>query len=158
VVHEPVTFVNAPLIAKERGISVEESKASESQDYVNLIEVHATSKEETVTVAGTLVGKRDDERLVRVYGYEIDMAFNPIMVFFRYVDRPGVIGAVGTALGEAGINIANMQVGRTDKGGEALMGLTVDSPIPEDLLEAVVKDTQMRDAHLIMLDGDGPGA
>jgi D-3-phosphoglycerate dehydrogenase / 2-oxoglutarate reductase len=152
VVHEPVTFVNAPLIAKERGIGVEEAKLSESQDYVNLVEVHATSKDETVAVAGTLVGKRDDERLVRVYGYEIDMAFAPIMVFFRYVDRPGVIGAVGTALGEAGINIANMQVGRTDKGGEALMGLTVDSPIPEELLDRVVKDTEMRDAHLIMLE------
>ncbi|MDQ4142934.1 MAG: phosphoglycerate dehydrogenase, partial [Actinomycetota bacterium] len=70
VVHEPVTFVNAPLVAKERGIAVSESKTSQSLDYVNLIEVHAECQGDPVSVAGVLVGKRDSERLVRVYGYE----------------------------------------------------------------------------------------
>lgn len=152
VVHEPVTFVNAPLIAKERGISVEESRASQSLDYVNLVEVRAESRDESVSVAGVLVGKRDNERLVRVHGYEIDMAFSPILVFFRYEDRPGIIGTVGTQLGEAGINIANMQVGRKAQGGEALMGLAVDSPIPQAVLDRIVEDAEMRDARLIVLD------
>ncbi|HYP24852.1 MAG TPA: NAD(P)-dependent oxidoreductase, partial [Actinomycetota bacterium] len=152
VVHEPVTFVNAPLLAKERGIAIEESKSSQSLDYVNLIEVRASSEDETVSVAGVLVGKRDTERLVRVYGYDLDMAFAPVMAFFRYVDRPGVVGIVGTLLGEASINIANMQVGRQTVGGEALMGLAVDSPIPQDVLEGIVSKAGLRDARLITVE------
>ncbi len=116
IVHEPVTFVNAPLMAKERGITVEDTKSSQSLDYVNLVEVRAGGEDETVSVAGVLVGKRDTERLVRVYGYDLDMSFAPIMVFFRYEDRPGIVGIVGTLLGEAGINIANMQVARQSEG------------------------------------------
>lgn len=154
VSHEPVTFVNAPLVAKERGIAVEESKSSQSLDYVNLVEVRVVSKDETVSVAGVLVGKRDTERLVRVYGYEFDMAFHPIMAFFRYEDRPGIVGIVGTLLGEAGVNIANMQVARQTQGGEALMGLALDSPIEQDVLERIVADARLRDARLIVLDGD----
>ncbi|MDQ3987181.1 MAG: phosphoglycerate dehydrogenase [Actinomycetota bacterium] len=152
VVHEPVTFVNAPLLARERGISVEESKSSQSLDYVNLLEVHAECKGDPVSVAGVLVGKRDNERMVRVYGYELDTTFAPIMCFFRYEDRPGVVGRVGSLLGQAGVNIANMQVARHSEGGEALMGLTVDSPIPQDVLDRIVEEVQMRDAKLIVME------
>jgi D-3-phosphoglycerate dehydrogenase / 2-oxoglutarate reductase len=152
VVHEPVTFVNAPLLAQERGISVEESKSSQSLDYVNLVEVRADCEGETVSVGGVLVGKRDNERLVRVYGYDIDMAFSPVMAFFKYEDRPGIIGIVGTLLGRAGVNIATMQVGRRAQGGEALMGLAVDSPIPEDILDEIVRRAELRNARLIVMD------
>lgn len=152
VVHEPVTFVNAPLLAQERGITVEESKSSQSLDYVNLVEVRAQCEGETISVGGVLVGKRDNERLVRVYGYDIDMAFSPVMAFFRYEDRPGIIGIVGTLLGRAGVNIANMQVGRRAQGGEALMGLAVDSPIPEDILDEIVRRAELRNARLIVVD------
>ncbi|MGH2816922.1 MAG: phosphoglycerate dehydrogenase [Actinomycetota bacterium] len=151
VVHEPVTFVNAPLIAEERGITVEESKSSQSLDYVNLVEVRAQAKGETVSVAGVLVGKRDTEKLVRVYGYDIDMAFADNMVFFRYEDRPGVVGIIGTLLGEGGVNIANMQVGRKTEGGEALMALAVDSPIPEATLSRITEQARLRDARLVTL-------
>ncbi|MGH2754418.1 MAG: phosphoglycerate dehydrogenase [Actinomycetota bacterium] len=154
VMHEPVTFVNAPLVAKERGISVEESKSSQSLDYVNLVEVRVEAKGETVSVAGVLVGKRDTERLVRVYGYEFDMAFHPTMAFFRYADRPGVVGIVGTLLGQAGVNIANMQVARQTQGGEALMGLALDSPIKQDVLERIVAGAELRDAKLIVLEDE----
>jgi D-3-phosphoglycerate dehydrogenase / 2-oxoglutarate reductase len=152
VVHEPVTFVNAPLLARERGISVEEARMSQSLDYVNVVEVHAQCKSENVSVAGVLVGKRDDERLVRAYGYELDMAFSPIMVLFRYEDRPGVIGIVGSLLGAADVNIASMQVARRTEGGEALMVMAVDSPIPHDVLEEIVTRARMRDARSIVLD------
>lgn len=150
VVHEPVTFVNAPLMAKERGISVEETKSSQSLDYVNLVEVRAAGTE-TVSVAGVLVGKRDTERLVRVYGYDLDMAFSPIMVFFRYEDRPGIVGIVGTLLGKAGVNIANMQVARQSEGGEALMCVAVDSPIPEEVLNSIKDEAKLKDARSIVL-------
>jgi D-3-phosphoglycerate dehydrogenase / 2-oxoglutarate reductase len=149
VVHEPVTFVNAPLIAEERGITVEESKSSQSLDYVNLVEVRAQAKGETVSVAGVLVGKRDTERLVRVYAYDIDMAFADNMVFFRYEDRPGVVGIVGTLLGDGAVNIANMQVGRKTEGGEALMALAVDTPIPEPTLARITEQARLRDARLV---------
>jgi D-3-phosphoglycerate dehydrogenase len=152
VLHEPVTFVNAPLLARERGISVEESKSSQSLDYVNLIEVRADCKDDTVSVAGTLLGKRDNERLVRVHGYELDMAFHRIMAFFRYNDRPGIVGIVGSLLGRSGVNIANMQVARHTEGGEALMGMAVDSPIPEDVLAEIQSQARTRDARTIVLE------
>jgi D-3-phosphoglycerate dehydrogenase len=113
--------------------------------------VRAEAKGETVSVGGVLVGKRDHERLVRVYGYDLDMAFEPIMAFFRYEDRPGIVGVVGTLLGEAGINIANMQVARHSEGGEALMGLAVDSPISDDVLASITQRAELRDAKLIVL-------
>jgi D-3-phosphoglycerate dehydrogenase len=152
VVHEPVTYVNAPLLARERGISVEESRFSQSLDYVNLMEVRVEGRGETVSVAGVLVGKRDTERLVRVYGYDLDMTFSTYMTFFRYEDRPGVVGAVGSLLGEAGINIANMQVARHTEGGVALMGMSVDSPIPQEVLDRIVERVNMSDARLIVLE------
>jgi D-3-phosphoglycerate dehydrogenase / 2-oxoglutarate reductase len=152
VVHEPVTYVNAPLLARERGISVEESRFSQSLDYVNLMEVRVEGRGETVSAAGVLVGKRDTERLVRVYGYDLDMTFSTYMTFFRYEDRPGVVGAVGSLLGEAGINIANMQVARHTEGGVALMGMSVDSPIPQEVLDRIVERVNMSDARLIVLE------
>jgi D-3-phosphoglycerate dehydrogenase / 2-oxoglutarate reductase len=155
VVHEPVTFVNARLIARERGISVEEARSSQALDYVNLVEVHASCKDESVSVAGVLVGKKDNERLVRIYGYELDMAFSPIMVFFRYEDRPGVVGIVGSLLGGAQVNIANMQVARKTLGGEALMGMSVDTLIPSDVLDEIKRRARMRDARLIVLHNAG---
>jgi D-3-phosphoglycerate dehydrogenase / 2-oxoglutarate reductase len=152
VVHEPVTFVNAPLLAKDRGISYSESKCTTSSDYVNLIEVTATSSGEEVTVAGVLAGKREIEKLVRVYGYDIDMAFAPVMAFFRYEDRPGVVGVVGTLLGKAGVNIANMQVGRHTQGGEALMGLALDSAVLPPILDEIARQARVREARLVVLD------
>jgi D-3-phosphoglycerate dehydrogenase len=152
VVHEPVTFVNAPLLARDRGISYSESKCTTSNDYVNMIDASASSTGEEVTVAGVLAGKRGIERLVRVYGYDIDMAFAPVMAFFRYEDRPGIVGIVGTLLGQAGVNIANMQVGRQTQGGEALMGLALDSPIPSPILDDIARTADLRDARLIVLD------
>src|ERR687891_251000 len=139
------------LYGLKGGISVEESKSSQSLDYVNLIEASAQGEGDPVSVGGVLVGKRDNERLVRVFGYDLDMAFSPIMAFFKYVDRPGIIGIVGSLLGQKGINIANMQVARRAEGGEALMGLAVDSPIPDDILKDIVSNAELREARLIVL-------
>jgi D-3-phosphoglycerate dehydrogenase / 2-oxoglutarate reductase len=151
VVHEPVTFVNAPLLAKERGIAIQEMKSSDSREFVNAIEVRAQCEDERVTVTGVLVGRNDNERLVRVYGYDLDMAFAPNMVFFRYEDRPGVVGIVGTLLGEAEVNIANMQVARQSEGGEALMGIAVDSAIPQEVLDRIAERADLRDARSVAL-------
>ena len=147
VVHEPVSYVNAPTIARERGLEVSERRSPESQDYVNLVLVRASTEAGEVAVGGTLVGPKNAERLVRVYDFDFDIAPSEHMVFFRYEDRPGVIGSVGTILGEAGINIASMEVGRKEAGGLALMCLTVDSPIPPEVLERIVEGVGMKSAR-----------
>lgn len=152
IVTEPVTYVNAPLLAKERGIEVLETKSAQSPDFVDLLVVRAETEEGEISVGGTLVGKRDEERIVKVYDYEIDMFPARHMCFLRYSDRPGIIGKVGTVLGEAGINIAGMHVSRETIGGEALMGLTVDSPIPSETLGRIVKAIEARDAKFIDLE------
>jgi D-3-phosphoglycerate dehydrogenase len=151
VVHEPVTFVNASVIARERGVGVGERKSSVSRDFVNLMGLRAETEAGEVSVAGTLVGKRDGERLVQVFDFDVDMAPARHMAFFLYEDRPGVIGTVGTLLGGAGINIATMEVGRKEAGGLALMGLTVDSPIPAGVLEDIERAIGTHRAHSLLL-------
>lgn len=153
VVHEPVTFVNAPLMAAERGIDYSETKSAISRDYINLVEVRA---EDGPAVAGTLVGKRNEERIVRVFDFDVEMPPGPWMCFLRYDDRPGVIGAIGTILGGKGVNIADMRVGRQAKGGEALMCLTLDTPITPDVLTELADGSGAKDAKFITLEEARP--
>jgi D-3-phosphoglycerate dehydrogenase len=151
VVHEPVTFVNAPLLAAERGIEVTETRTRQSRDWVNLVTLSGEGSRGQVGVAGTTVGPRDAERLVAINGIPIDMAPADHMAFLFYEDRPGVIGRVGTILGESGVNIARMQVGRRKQGGEALMALTVDAGIPAGVLERVEAEIGAHDSTFIHL-------
>jgi len=131
-----VSFVNAPIIAAERGIGLAETRSSELRDYVNLVVLRAQTEEGPVSVAGTLFG-RAGERIVRVDDFDVELAPSGHMVFLRTTDRPGVIGRVGTMLGEAGVNIGSMQVGRGEPGGLQLMCLTVDTPVPAEDLERI---------------------
>lgn len=151
VVHEPVSFVNAPVIAAERGIALSETKSTLSRDYVNLVSLRAETESGSVAVAGTLVGKRDGERLVQVFDFDVDMAPAKHMAFLLYEDRPGVIGRVGTMLGDAGVNIASAEVGRRNAGGSALMAVTTDSPIPPDVLEGIASAIGAERARQITL-------
>lgn len=146
-----VNFVNAGLYAEQRGISVTEKKKPESVDYVNLIMVSAKTGGEPVSIGAALIGKKNEPRLVSLNGFDLDMAPGQYMAFFRYEDVPGVIGTVGTVLGDAGINIATMQVGRTTKGGQALMGVNVDSPLGPELLDDIVTTVGMADAWSVEL-------
>jgi D-3-phosphoglycerate dehydrogenase / 2-oxoglutarate reductase len=137
VVDEQVSYVNAPLIAADRGLEVDLSTATESPDHHNLITVRgALNDGRTVSVSGTLWtnGLRETQKLTEVDGFDLELDAEGILLFFRYVDRPGVVGRIGTILGRAGVNIAGMQVSRRSAGGEALMTLTVDSPAPAELL------------------------
>jgi D-3-phosphoglycerate dehydrogenase len=126
-----VNYVNAPLIAAERGIRVEEEKQRRSRDFTNLIAVSA----DDFRVAGTTIGRDDRHWLVSAFGFELEMELAPLLVFLQYDDVPGVIGRVGTLMGEAGVNIANMAVSRDNKGGKAIMGLSVDAAPPADLID-----------------------
>ncbi|GAC1361511.1 MAG: phosphoglycerate dehydrogenase [Actinomycetota bacterium] len=151
VVHEPVTYVNAPIVAKERGIRVEETKSAESLDYVNVVIIKGESDEGTVSVGGSVFGKGNEEHIVRIYDYAIDMEPERYLCFLRYADRPGMIGKVGTVLGAADINIASIKVTRETSGGEALMSLTVDSPMSAEVLRSIAGAVQARDARFVDL-------
>ncbi len=140
VVEESVTYVNAPLLAKERGVEVALTTSEESPDHRNLLTVRGTLPGgAVVSVSGTLVGPRRIEKLVEVDGFDVDLVPAEHMAFFRYHDRPGVVGAVGQLLGDAGINIGGMQVSRDERGGHALMALTVDSAVGTGTLAAIVE-------------------
>jgi D-3-phosphoglycerate dehydrogenase / 2-oxoglutarate reductase len=139
VVEEQVTYVNAPHLAAARGVDVALTTQAETLDHPNLVTVRGALPDgRTVRVSGTAVstGARDVLKLTEVDGFDLDLAADGILLFFRYVDRPGVVGTIGSILGEAGVNIAAMQVARREAGGEALMTLTVDSAVGPDLLGA----------------------
>lgn len=151
IVHEPVTYVNAPILAKDRGIELKETKTRTSREYVNVITVRGHNEQGKLSVAGTLVGKKNEPRLTQVYDFEMDLAPSKYMAFFRYKDKPGVIGAIGTTLGKNKINIGTMQVGRDVRKGMAVMGINVDSPIPDNVLEEIKKVTHITEAKFIVL-------
>jgi D-3-phosphoglycerate dehydrogenase len=132
---QPVNYVNAPLIAAERGVEVTEERRRSSRDFTNLVRVEAVADGKQLRVAGTTIGNDNRLWLVSALGFELDMELAPLLVFFRYDDVPGVIGRVGTMFGGAAINIANMTVSRTRRGGKALMALSVDEPAPDRLVE-----------------------
>jgi D-3-phosphoglycerate dehydrogenase / 2-oxoglutarate reductase len=134
-VEQPVNYVNAPVIAAERGILVGEDRRPAARDFTNLVRVGVHADGEDVRVAGTTIGGEDRHWLVSALGFQLEIELAPHMVFFRYDDVPGVIGRVGTLFGSAGVNIANMAVSRTRRGGKALMALSVDTPAPPELVE-----------------------
>jgi D-3-phosphoglycerate dehydrogenase len=148
---EGVNFVNADYLAESRGIRVTETKRTEVHDYVALVGLKALTPHGPVEVASALIGKKDEPRLVSLFGYDIDMAPTKNMAFFLYPDRPGMIGKVGTILGEERINIASMQVGRSEAGGQALMCLSVDSPLSHEVLEAIKASAGMDNAWNVTL-------
>jgi D-3-phosphoglycerate dehydrogenase len=141
VTENPVTYVNAPLLASERGCESRLVTTATADDFRNVTTLVGTLADgTTVSVAGTLTGPKMVEKVVGVNGFDLEIPLSDHMVFFSYVDRPGVIGSVGKLLGDADVNIAAMQVSRIDEGGEALVALTVDSPIPEDVVTAITTE------------------
>jgi D-3-phosphoglycerate dehydrogenase len=131
----PVNYVNAPLIAAERGIEVKEERRRSSRDFTNLIRVTVRADGDELASAGTTIGRDNRLWLVSALGFELETELAPLMVFFRYDDVPGMIGRVGTLFGQADVNIANMAVSRTRRGGKALMALSIDQPAPAELVE-----------------------
>jgi D-3-phosphoglycerate dehydrogenase len=138
VVEDHVSYVNAPLLASERGLAVRLVTDGNCPDHRNLITLRGTLADGSqVSVSGTLVGIAQRERLVEVDGYELDIEPAEHLAFVRYSDRPGMVGTVGRILGTAEVNIGGMQVARDTKGGHALVVLAVDSAIPAAVLEEI---------------------
>ncbi|NEN06756.1 phosphoglycerate dehydrogenase [Diaminobutyricibacter tongyongensis] len=138
VVSETVSYVNAPLLAEQRGIEVRLITDSVSEEYRNLITLRgALSDGSQISVSGTLTGTKQIEKLTEINGYDIEVPLAEHLIVMIYDDRPGIVAIYGHEFGQANINIAGMQIARTSAGGKALSVLTVDSRVPEGLLETV---------------------
>jgi D-3-phosphoglycerate dehydrogenase len=153
-VEQAVNYVNAPLLARERGIEVREESSPASPDFTSLVEVTAYVDRASFAVAGTTIGSEGRRQLVRALGYEIDVELDRLMLFAINDDTPGMIGRLGTILGEAGVNIANMAVSRNRREARALMALSLDSPPPEAVVERLRAEPGFVDARFIVLPED----
>ncbi|MHB2019553.1 MAG: phosphoglycerate dehydrogenase [Candidatus Xenobia bacterium] len=149
-VGETVNYVNAPLVAQERGIRVVEAKTSELRDYLTLLQVRIKTDREEKFCEGTLFGT-SDTRIVNLDGYRVEVVPSGYKLLTWQQDRPGVVGRVGTLLGEIHVNIAEMQVGRTKRGESAVMVLSVDDAVTREQLEAIRKLDGIEDARTATL-------
>jgi D-3-phosphoglycerate dehydrogenase / 2-oxoglutarate reductase len=138
---EEVNDVNAPALAEERGIAVTSTSSERARDFTDLVRVTVVSGEDRARVVGTVLGNRDRPHLLEAWGSRFNVQLERCLAIFRYADQPGMIGRVGTALGEAGVNIVSAAVGRQPDGadvGEAVMVVTADATVPQDVVDAIV--------------------
>ncbi len=135
---EQVSYVNAPLLAEQRGVAVRLLTEADSPEYRNLLTIRGSLADGTVlSVSGTLVGAKQVQKIVEINGYDVEVPLAEHLIVMLYTDRPGIVAIYGKEFGEAAINIAGMQIARHEAGGPALSVLTVDSRVPDALLERV---------------------
>lgn len=134
VVKDDVNFVNANIIAKERGVKVTEMTTSESEDYINLITVRVITTKMTNIVSGTIFGK-NDPRVVKINNFRLELIPEGHLALIHNFDRPGAIGSIASTLGKHNINISRMQVGQEEEGERNIVFLGTDTSMPEDVLE-----------------------
>jgi D-3-phosphoglycerate dehydrogenase / 2-oxoglutarate reductase len=138
-VDENVNFVNAPAIAEERGIAVSETSSSHARDFTDLLRVAVVSGGERTRVVGTTLGQLHRPHLLEAWGSRFNLQLEGHLAVFRYEDRPGMLGRVGTELGNRGINIISAAVGRQpETGGGAVMIVTADNPVPREVVDMIV--------------------
>jgi len=136
--------VNAPRLAEERGVEVRESSTTTAGDYLSQMTLRGGGH----AASGTL-GRTGTERIVMVDDHGVELPFAPNLLIVRNDDRPGMIGVVGAALGDAGVSITNMAVGQTSGGGTALMLLSTDRPVPRDVLARLRAAAGILDLHYV---------
>jgi len=143
VVSESVSYVNAPLLAEQRGIAVRLVTDAVSDEYRNLLTIRGALADGTqISVSGTLTGPKQTEKIVEINGYDVEVPVADHLIVMVYRDRPGIVAVYGKEFGEAGINIAGMQISRREAGGQALSVLTVDSPVPDEMLSELHEAVQ----------------
>ncbi len=136
LIKDGVNAVNAPVLAKDMGIKIQESTASESLEFLNLITSKVVTTEMEITVAGTVFGK-SDSRIVKIDDFRIEIIPQGHLALIHNVDEPGAIGSVGNALGDSGINISRMQVGKELSGENNIILIKTDTPIPKDVISKI---------------------
>lgn len=153
ITNEPVTYVNAPLMAQERGCEARLITHPVAEEFRNITTLRGTLADGSIVeVAGTLTGPKMVQKIIGVNGFDLEVPISTHMAFLSYVDRPGVIGAFGRLLGDAGVNIAGMQLSRKEEGGAALVVLTLDSAIPAPVLSAIAAEVDATLAEVVTLD------
>ncbi len=150
VLGETVNSVNAPVMAKSRGIEVVESKTPDVAEYSSLITLTVKTDKGTNEISGTLFGPKDP-RVVKMGGFPMDLTLDGVLLVAPHKDEPGIIGQVGTLLGNESINIASMYVGRKTPRSNAIMVLNVDSEIPDNVLEKIVQVPGIESARQVRL-------
>lgn len=155
IVSEQVSYVNAPLLAEQRGVTVRLVTDATSEEYRNVLTIRGSlSDGSQISVSGTLTGTKQTEKIVEINGYDVEVPFASHLIVMIYTDRPGIVAIYGKEFGEASINIAGMQIARRRAGGQALSVLTVDSPVPEGLLESLrtaIDASVMREIDIVEL-------
>ena len=134
MVKDDVNFVNAEVMARERGIKVTETTVGDTDEYINLVTVQAISDEDTSYVAGTIFGKKNP-RVVNINHFRLELEPAGRFILIRNYDKPGAIGSIGTTLGDHNINISKMRVGQEEVGDNTVIFLRTDDPIPDDVLQ-----------------------
>ncbi len=153
VVSDPVSYVNAPLLAEQRNVEVRFSVDANSESYRNVITIRGALTDGTpLSVSGTLTGPKQVEKIVEVNGYDVELPIPEHLIVFSYTDRPGIVAAYGSVLGEAGVNIAGLQIARDEKRGTALSVLSVDAPVADDLIERLQSAIGADELHTIDVD------
>lgn len=142
-----VNYVNAPSLAKERNIKIKEVKDKASEDFANLITITVSAKGKTQSVQGTLFG--EEGRIVSINSYRVDVDPHARILICPHINRPGVIGTIGSLLGNANINISGMQVGKTQIAGTSMMVLTIDNDITDDIIKQISAIDGIFDTKLV---------
>lgn len=142
-----VNYVNAPGMAKQRNIKVKEVKNKEAANFANLIKVTVVAADKTACVQGTLFG--EEGRIVMIDDYRVDVDPHARILICPHINRPGIIGTIGSLMGAAGINISGMQVGKTEVSGTNIMVLTIDNDIPANILAKVTEVDGIFGAKLV---------
>lgn len=138
IVSEQVSYVNAPLLAEQRGVEVRLILEAESEEFRNVISLRgALGDGGQISVSGTLTGPKQVEKIIEINGYDLELPIDEHLVIMQYTDRTGIVAQFGQSFGAAGINIAGMQIDRREAGGEALCVLTIDSPVDDEVLDEV---------------------
>jgi D-3-phosphoglycerate dehydrogenase len=142
---QDINVVSAPIVAKERGIVVEETTRAAEGDYDSLITVTVVTERQTRSVSGTVYAD-GRPRIVNIKGIRIDAAFGSSMLYITNQDKPGFVGRFASLLGEAGINIATFHLGRDTRGGDAIALVEVDGEVPADVLAKVQRIPHVQQA------------
>ena len=150
ILEDVINFVNAPVVAKERGIEVKEVKSSDAGDFTSLIRIKVEAGQHSYILAGTLF-HRKEPRIVEINQFQVEVISEGHMVLIDNVDQPGVIGRVGRILGDHAVNIARMQCSRGERGGQALLILGLDAPPPAQVLDTIKSEDGILSVRLVDL-------
>jgi D-3-phosphoglycerate dehydrogenase len=148
---DTINFVNALVLAKERGIEVVETNSKETQDFTSTFAVEVETDKSVRQIVGTLIGKKREPRVISVFGFYTDFIPEGNLLVFTHTDEPGIVGRMGTMLGDAHVNIAALHMGRNQLGGDAVSILNLDAGVPPELLAKLAQTAKIKDIKLVKL-------